>query len=303
MNNHTTQLEIRDRSIFNAINQNLAIIQFDINRRVVNVNRLFQLAMRYNSREEMIGKYHEAFCFPSFTESLDYERFWKKLIIGKTHQDKINRKDALGNSIWLEATYMPVFQEGKVASVLKVATDITERQNTIQDFVNRLEKTAHHLNERADNGQVNQQQLQEMIAQIEIISTKNTDTLTGLQAETKEIQGVVQTIKNIASQTNLLSLNAAIEAAHAGENGKGFAVVAQEVRKLSSKVQHSITEVNTNVQSITNEIRNISEGTLQIQKDLQQGVTQIQQTSEDYRHLSSISETLTKEAGKLKTIV
>lgn len=74
-------------------------------------------------------------------------------------------------------------------------------------------------------------------------SNENTDTLHDLQTEAQNIHGIINTINGIASQTNLLALNAAIEAARAGDAGRGFSVVAEEVRKLSSRVEEAIKEV------------------------------------------------------------
>ncbi|GAE93706.1 methyl-accepting chemotaxis protein [Gracilibacillus boraciitolerans JCM 21714] len=297
------KLETSNDSKLAAIYQNLAIIEFDISSRVVEVNPLFLKAMQYTSKDQLIGKHHKEFCFDTFSRSPEYKQFWQKLWNGNSHQEKIERKDAYGNVIWLEATYMPIFENNRVIGVLKVATNITNRQQNIQSFVDELQETAQILSEKANRGLENQQRLTKKMNQIEAVSIRNTETLLNLQTQAKDIQNIVATIKQIASQTNLLALNAAIEAAHAGEHGKGFAVVAEEVRKLSNMVQQSISNVNDNVDNITSEIKNISHGTTLIQTDLHEGIGQISQVSEDYKTIANSSEILNEKALELNTII
>ncbi|UOQ45933.1 methyl-accepting chemotaxis protein [Halobacillus salinarum] len=290
-------------SMFQAINQNLAIIQFGKDRRVSYVNSIFAKTMKYNVPSDLFGLHHKTFCFESFSESDEYELFWRNLLEGKSFQDKINRRDAKGNEVWLEATYMPVYKGREVIGVLKVATDITDRQNNLNDVVNSLQQMSETLNKRADEGVKNHKELSDKIEKIAAISMENTETLNGLKHLANDIQGVVKTIKDIASQTNLLSLNAAIEAARAGEYGKGFDVVAKEVGKLSTQVQQSIGEVNHTIETITSGISNITTGTLAIQSDVEEGVKQINIAESGYQQVVTAADLLKKEADKLTAIV
>jgi methyl-accepting chemotaxis protein len=144
---------------------------------------------------------------------------------------------------------------------------------------------------------------------IDRIVQDGVEKMRSLDAQSQEISKLVSVIKDIAGQTNLLALNAAIEAARAGEQGRGFAVVADEVRKLAEQVTVSVTDITGIVSGIQTESANVAESLQGGYQEVEKGTNQIKTTGETFTEIStaikemadsiqSITEKMETMAGK-----
>ncbi|PAQ14748.1 chemotaxis protein [Bacillaceae bacterium SAOS 7] len=285
----------QDDAVAQSFKRSLAMIEFDLQGNVIWVNQKFAVAMGYTV-SEMIGMHHSTFCPTAFAQSKEYQDLWHKLRNSRQFQDKVQRVNKKGETKYLEATYMPVFNGNKVEGVIKVATDITDREQHTAQVVTNLQQMAEELNRRASDGINRNKQLVQSIDLIVEESIDHLATLHTLEAQTDLIKGITSTIQGIASQTKLLALNAAIEAARAGEHGRGFDIVAKEVRKLSDRVEESIKEINGYMEGIITEVAKVSKGTAQMQESIQSGQSQVHTAINDFLSIHQASQQLDEQA-------
>lgn len=148
-----------------------------------------------------------------------------------------------------------------------------------------IKKASNDVLNLTNQGNELMQQSQAQMKTINVIMNSSVEKVQGLNDRTKKITSLVKVIQEIASQTNLLALNAAIEAARAGEHGRGFAVVADEVRKLAEQVTLSvgdITDIVNGIQVESNEVvSSLKDGYDQVEK----GTEQINITGETFNRI------------------
>ncbi|MCU1724023.1 methyl-accepting chemotaxis protein [Pseudomonas sp. 5P_5.1_Bac1] len=238
-------------SLIKALMRSTAVIEFNLNGEVLSANDRFLRTMGY-TLEQVRGKHHRMFCEPEEYNSATYQAFWEKLRRGEFVAERFKRIDAHGRTVWLEASYNPIIDAHDVLyKVVKFATVITEQVNQ-ENAVAQAADIAYSNSVATDESA---RRATEVVTQtVEVmrgLETYMQDAASGIEALDKQSQiigSIIKTISDIAGQTNLLALNAAIEAARAGEQGRGFAVVADEVRQLASRTSSATEEIARVVQ-------------------------------------------------------
>lgn len=238
-----------------------------------------------------------------------------------------NNLTAVGSEVATELRAVPTYSEvlrSQLDSVVeqteKAAYDITARLQSIDGVIDTLSQfvttsssessdMAHHSEERiAKNHGLIAEMRQYIDFRIEE-ADRDQERVAEVVKEARSLESLTRLIKDIASQTNLLALNAAIEAARAGEAGRGFAVVADEVRKLSAETEQAVIKINQGIQGVAGTIETqLQEKLSSVNLDrertaLEQFANQLHELGESYqeilRHQAHVIDTVSGSSNEL----
>jgi len=172
-----------------------------------------------------------------------------------------------------------------------VATAMTEMEQSVNEVAQSAQSSSdmvQQVESASESGRKIMSANITVINQLETRLTESVDAVSDLQRMSSEIGSILDVIRNIAEQTNLLALNAAIEAARAGEQGRGFAVVADEVRVLAQKTTHSTSEIENMISNLQSSSKTAGKVIESCMSDMDQSVEQASSANSAMEEIQSL---------------
>lgn len=242
--------------------------------------------------KELIGRVHDS--------SVQVAASSEQLLASNEHSSRAAQQIAQSVQQSAAGSEQQLVHFGEVsAAVQEMVAGITQIAQSSESMQEATEKTTHLTH----NGSTSVQSVVSHMHEINVSFEQTSKIVSLLGSRSKEIDGIAALITDIAEQTNLLALNAAIEAARAGEHGKGFAVVADEVRKLAVQSKNSADKIASMIRLVQNETNQAIDAVKSGNQLVEKGLLATNEANQAFTNISSSIEEVTAKVGEVSAAV